>query len=182
MQRALFFGVAAPRRKRPSAPRYPDARRRTPSSFSNARSTASLRNVPPCTTMCRPSSCGAGAADDLVKRVLNDRRWTGRRKYPSHRRAVLLRLLDGGIHEHRAAANRDRPACAPHRAQLGRNPRSYSPARWRTSARNEPQPEEQASLRKMLSIDAVVNLEALDILPADIDDEIDVRHEMRARR
>ena len=52
---------------------------------------------------------GRRRADDLVQRVLDyaDRK-TGRDGL--HRRAVLLRLLDGGIHKHRAARSEvDRP-------------------------------------------------------------------------
>ena len=119
----------------------------------------------------------AGAADDLVQRVLDDRDGQAGGNI-GHVRAVLLRLLDGGIHEHRAAgAEIDRLARG--QTQLGEildliAQRAGERLKERAAAGGAGLVEED------VVDDAVVNLEAFDILPADVDDEIDVGHE-RAR-
>ena len=116
----------------------------------------------------------AGAADDLVQRVLDDGDGQSGGDV-GHIRAVLLRLLDGGIHEHRAAgAEVDR--LARRQTELGE---LCDVIAQRVGERlQEGAAAGGASLvEEDVVDDAVVDLEAFDVLAADVDDEIDVGHE-----
>ena len=117
-------------------------------------------------------------ADDLVQRVLDDRnRQAGRDRVNA--RAVLLRLLDRRVHEHRAArAEVDRVLGeqaelaelldrVAHRAGKGLDKRA--------AARG-------TCLVERDIVDALVaDLEALDVLAADVDDKVDIRAEVARR-
>ena len=63
-----------------------------------------------------------------------------------------------------------------------RTPQPCSPCERANVSMNEPQPEEQASLSMMRVDRAVADLEALDVLTADVEDEIHVRVRNGARR
>ena len=116
--------------------------------------------------------------DYLIQCVLHDRnRQAGRDRVDA--RAVLLRLLNGGVHEYRAARaevdwvlgkqaelaeflNR-----VAHRAGKGLDERAAA---------------RRAGLIKRNVVDALVaDLKALDVLSADVDDEINVRAEVTRR-
>ena len=116
----------------------------------------------------------AGAADDLVQRVFDDGdgKACGNIGYI---RAVLLRLLDGGIHEHRAAGTQvHRLACG--KAQLRK--RGDVVAKGASERLQERSAAGGTGFIEEDIVDhAVADLEALDVLTADIDDEIDLREE-----
>ena len=117
-------------------------------------------------------------ADNLVQRVLdNGYRQTGGNRVNA--RAVLLRLLDRGVHEHRAARTEvdgvlgEQTELAefldgvPHRAGERLDERAAA-GRARLVERN--------------IVDALVaDFEALDVLTANVDDEINIRAEMARR-
>ena len=96
-----------------------------------------------------------------------------------HRCAVLLRLLHGGVHEHRATgAEVDRAI---------RKQTEFCKILNRVTQRTRKRLEERAAaggtslVEENIVDDAVFDLETLDVLTADVDDEIDLRVK-RARR
>ena len=115
-------------------------------------------------------------ADDLVDRVFHDGGGEPRGDV-LHGRALLLRLFDGAVHEHRAAAAqlngmfREQP-------ELGKfvDLHAHRPGEGLdegTAARG-------ARLVEHDRVDrAVLDLETLDVLPADVDDEIGLRVEIQ---
>ena len=124
-----------------------------------------------------PELLRAGAADDLVERVFDDRDGQAGGDI-GHIRAVFLRLLDGGIHKHRAAgAEIDRLARG--QTQLGEI-LDLVPQRAGERLQERAAAGGTGLIEEDVVDHAVVNLKALDILPADVDDEIDIGHE-RAR-
>ena len=121
---------------------------------------------------------GRPRADDFIDRVLDDGGREPRRNILDGR-ALLLRLLDRAVHEHRAA-----------RTELNGVPRKQPEAGeffdlhpHRLCERLD----EGAAARGARLVehdgvdDAVLHLEALDVLPADVDDEVDVGIEVERR-
>ena len=121
---------------------------------------------------------GAGRADNLVQRVLNDRK----RKSGGdvlYRRAVLLSLLYGGVHKHRTSrAQIHRVLCENTlvREVLDRIAEGVGECLQKASAARG------ASLVEEKIVDSsVVYFEALNILPADVDNKLNVGHKVLSR-
>ena len=167
---------AAP--KAPISPAMPGRTTCLPVSSSKQRRTASLRKVPPCTRIWSAQFVGRFGADDLINGVFDD----GRREPRGnifHARALFLRLLDRAVHEHRAAAAQLHGVFGE-QAELGKLVDLH--AHRLGKGLNERAAAGRARLVEHDVVDgAVFDLKALDVLPADVDDEIYFGIEMHRR-
>ena len=122
---------------------------------------------------------GGIGADDLVNGVLDDADRQPCRNV-GDRRAVLLRLLDRRVHEDRAARTEidRRAALQPLAGEV-----LHAVAHRTGKGLNKGAAAGRACLVEHDGVDrAVFDLEALDVLPADIEDKIDVGAKMLCRR
>ena len=116
--------------------------------------------------------------DNLVQRVLDNRyRQTGRNRVNA--RAVLLRLLDRGVHEHRAARTQINGVLCE-QTQLAE---LLDGVAHRAGKRlDERAAAGRAGFVQRNIVDTLVaDFEAFDVLTADVDDEINIRAEMACR-
>ena len=117
-------------------------------------------------------------ADNFINGVFDDGRGKPRGDI-FHARAFLLRLLDGAVHEHRAAA-------AELHGMFGKKPQLGKLFNFHAHRFGE-RLNERAAARRTRFVehdgidDAVFNFETFDVLPADVDDKIDFGIEIERR-
>ena len=114
---------------------------------------------------------GRFGADDLIDRVFDDGRRESRGNI-LHARALFLRLLDRAVHEH-GTARTQLDGVFREQPEAGKLVDLH--AHRLCERLNERSAPRRARLVEHDGIDgAVLDLEALDVLPADVDDEIHV--------
>ena len=121
-----------------------------------------------------PISLGSRSLDDLEQRVFDDGIGQAGGDV-THRRAFLLRLLHAGVHEHRAAASQvDRVLGAD--GLLGE--RAHVHVHGHREALDEAAATRRARLvQHDVLDDAVAHAQALHVLAADVQDELDAGQE-----
>ena len=122
---------------------------------------------------------GAGGADDLIQRILDDADGQARRDVLDGC-AILLGLLDRAVHEHGAAAAEIHRTVS--KKAEGRKLLDVVAQRLRKGLQKAAAAGGARLVQEDVADGTVLDLEALHVLTADVDDEVHVRHEVFRRR
>ena len=144
----MLFRITAPHHTRPLARKYcraDYAPGRAPAQ--NARSTASFRKVPPCTTMCSPRSSAEAARITLYNRILYHADGQARRNIlhavaPSFCACLTDEFINTVQREPRSTGR------SANKPSFGKVQQSNTPARWRRSAKKSRSQKNRPHSRK----------------------------------